>query len=217
MPEDRLRHDELSDPELPVVLRIAGWHCLVVGGGGVAARRAATLLDAGAVVTLVATEPGPDVRAITAPDLVVVVRPYRDGDAAGFRLVVAATGDPVVDRQVVEEAESLGALSSGADRSTAAGLGFPAVWRSGSVTVAVSTEGRSPALARWLRTRLHRALPNELTRLVELSEEARTLLAASGRPTGSLLWDPFLDQMAELLEAGQEHGAETLVIDATRR
>lgn len=181
------------------------------------ARRAATLLDAGALVTLVATEPGPGVRALTTPHLVVEPRPYRRGDVAGFRLVVVASGDPEVDRQVVEEAESLGVLSSGTDRGTPASVGFPALWRSGPVTVAVSTGGKSPALAGWLRNRLQCALPGELTRLAELSEEARALLAASGRPTASLHWNPFLDQVAQLLDAGRQLEAESLVIDATRR
>ena len=97
-----------SSPMYPVVLRVEGRSCLVVGGGPVAARKAAGLLACGAHVTLVAPVLHPAVEALRADHpigaasgtLHILERRYRRGEAADFRLVVTATGDGEVDGEV---------------------------------------------------------------------------------------------------------------------
>ncbi|HEY1733871.1 MAG TPA: NAD(P)-dependent oxidoreductase, partial [Acidimicrobiales bacterium] len=120
---------DMSAPALlyPVVLRVEGRPCLVVGGGPVAARKAAGLLGCGAVVTLVAPRVDPSVDALrpgpagagarspTAGALTVERRPYRHGEAAGFQLVVTATGLPAVDAAVAEDATAAGIWVNSAD------------------------------------------------------------------------------------------------------
>ena len=126
----------------PVVLELTGRSCLVVGGGPVGARRARGLAAAGALVTVVAPR---TVAAIDDdPVLVVERRPYRPGEAAGFHLVVTATGDPDVDRVVVGDAVAAGVLVGSADRTVPGTIQLPAVHRDGPVTVAVSTGGAQP-------------------------------------------------------------------------
>ena len=189
-------------PGYPVLLDLTGRSCLVVGGGPVAARRARGLVASGARVTVVAPE---TVAAIDGdPALAVEHRPYRPGEAARFHLVITATGDPAVDRTVVDDAVQAGVLVGSADQGVPGTLQLPAVHREGSVTVAVSTGGSSPGLARWLRGRIASSLPAGTAVLAELLDQARRDLQADGRPTDSVDWQRALDErLAPLVEAGR--------------
>ncbi len=218
-PEDRLGHD------FPVVLDLAGRSCLVVGGGPVAARKVRTLVDAGALVTVVAIEVDPAIdRAardasgtVDNPGPVGTVaavehRPYRSGEVAGFDLVVSATGDPTVDDVVVADGRAAGVWVNGAGRGGPGTVRLPAVWRRGPITVAVSTGGASPALARWLRDRIASSLPSGLETVVDLMDEARAELQATGRATDSVVWDRLLeDQVLPLVEAGRTDEARAVL------
>ena len=188
-------------PGYPVVLDLDGRPCLVVGGGPVAARRVEGLVAAGGRVTVVA------VTTVTAIDdhrsVEVEHRPYRRGEVVGYHLVLTATGVPDVDRAVVADATAAGVLVNSADRAAPGSALLPAVLRDGPVTVAVSTGGASPALARWLRGRLSSALPAEVGAMAELVDEARRSLQAAGRPTESVDWATLLDEILPLVEAGR--------------
>jgi precorrin-2 dehydrogenase/sirohydrochlorin ferrochelatase len=195
-------------PGYPVVLLLSGRRCLVVGGGPVAARRTAGLLEAGARVTLVAIEAGEAVRRLDARagpgTLDVEIRPYRAGEAGRYDLVTTATGRPEVDRQVIADATQAGVPASGADGASPGTVQLPAVHRAGSLTVAVSTGGASPALARWVRDRLAAAVPAGVDALAGLLDEARTAVKEAGRPTDSVPWPTLLDEeVGPLVEAGR--------------
>src|SRR5215469_10570129 len=90
----------------PVALDVSGRPCLGVGGGPVAARKARGLLECGARVTVIAPSLGSDMEALVPRLHAVERRPYLDGDAASFRLVVTATGLPEVDGAVHADAEA---------------------------------------------------------------------------------------------------------------
>jgi precorrin-2 dehydrogenase / sirohydrochlorin ferrochelatase len=194
-------------PDFPVVLDLAGRPCLVVGGGPVAARKVRALVEAGARVTVVAIDVVPAIDSVGvagSAGVAVERRPYRSGEAAGFDLVVTATGDPSVDDAVVADARAAGVLVNRADRSRSGTVRLPAVLRRGPVTVAVSTGGTSPALSRWLRDRIASSLPAGLETVVGLMDEARTELQASGRSTESVAWNSLIeDRIVPLVEAGR--------------
>ncbi len=199
--------DPSSHHDVPVVLDVAGWPCLVVGGGEVAVRRTRGLLAAGARVTVVAPvvagaigELAEHARAVggPGPPLAVELRPYRSGEAAGYRLVVTATGRSEVDATVVADAMAGGALVNSAHRATPGNVRFPAVHRAGPVSLAVSTAGTSPALARWLCVRAAAGLPPELPTIAALVDEVRTAQQDAGQPTGSSDWAALLDQSGPL-------------------
>ena len=78
-------------------------------------------------------------------------RPYRRGDVAGYRLVVAATDDPATNRAVFEDGEAAGVWVNSADDPASCSFTLPSVVRRGPIMVTVSTGGHSPALATWLR------------------------------------------------------------------
>ena len=207
---------DASASDYPVVLSLDGCPCLVVGGGPVAARKARGLVEAGAVVTVVTRRSSPTMEALVgAVRFVVELRPYREGEAAGYDLVVTATGDPTVDRRVVADAVAAGVLVNSADGDRPGTVRLPAVIRRGAVTVAVSTGGTTPALARWVRDRIAEALPAQLGAVATLVEEARAEVRAAGRATDSVDWSGLLDLVVlPLVEAGRVDEARAALRDA---
>lgn len=190
-----------SAPLYPIVLRLESVPCLVVGGGRVAARKAAGLLECGAELTAVAPEFSPEMERLPLRRL---ARPYARGDLAGFRLVLTATGLPSVDRAVFEEGEELGVLVNAADDVEGCRFFLPALLRRGPVTVAVSTGGTSPHLASWLRDRLGDGIGPELGAVAELLANARRRLKEAGRSTQLADWESLLDDdLVRLVTAGQ--------------
>jgi siroheme synthase-like protein len=150
-------------------LDLAGRRCLVVGGGRVGAEKASGLLACGARVTVVS----PELRG-PFETLEVEWRAgcYRRADLEGMFLVIAATALPDVNRRVHRDAEARGMLCNVADVPELCNFILPAVHREGPITVAVSTGGASPALAKRLRSQFagllgprHAALALELEAL----------------------------------------------------
>ena len=191
----------VEQPQYPVQLTVAGRRCLVVGGGRVAVRKAGGLVDAGAVVTVVA----PEVRdELAALDITVERRPYEPGEAAGYRLVIAATDDPAVNHQVFLDGEANGVWVNSADDPENCSFTLPAVVRRGPITVTVATGGHSPAMASWLRTRLADELGPEYEVLLQLLAERREALRSEGIDTEGLSWQEALDsEMLDLVRAGR--------------
>jgi precorrin-2 dehydrogenase / sirohydrochlorin ferrochelatase len=191
----------VEHPMYPVNLVVAGRRCLVVGGGRVAAEKAAGLLDCEAAVHVVATDVGAGVRAL--PGATWDERPYRSGDVAGYRLVVTATDDPEVNRQVFEEAEAAGIWVNSADDPANCTFTLPARVRQGPVLVTFATGGRSPAVATWLRRRFEAELGPEYTVLVDMLAEERARVRSEGRSTEGLDWQGALDSgMLDLIREG---------------
>jgi siroheme synthase-like protein len=198
----------------PVSLNLVGRSCLVVGGGPVAARKAKGLLECGATVTVVAPDIC-DAMAELAP-LTIERRRYVSGDAGAHRLVVTATGIDDVDSAVYTDAEAAGVWVNSADDVTHCSMILPSVHRDGAVTVAVSTGGRSPALAAWLRRRLARDDGAGWGNLAELLAEARERLRAEGRSTEKVDWTALLDgPLPELVRDGQLEQARAVIDAAT--
>jgi siroheme synthase-like protein len=177
----------------PVSLKVAGCPCLVVGGGRVAARKVRTLLECGAIVTVIAPSLGDDMETLASRLRTVERREYAAGDAADFRLVVTATGLPEVDGTAYVDAEANGVWVNSADDLEHSSFILPAVHRDGAVTVSVSTGGLSPALASWLRTQFAAGFGEGLGVLAELLGEARQRLKDVGRPSDSVDWAALLD------------------------
>lgn len=140
------------DAPYPVFLDLVGRRALVVGGGPVAAHKVAGLLRAGAHVTVVA----PDAVSEIAedPDVRWHERPYRRGEVASYTIAITATNDPAVNRQVARDGNAANVWVNSADDPKNCAFILPSVVRRGDLQVAVSTNGRSPAMAQWARRRL---------------------------------------------------------------
>jgi len=195
-------------PIYPVGLVVRGKRCLVVGGGPIAARKAAGLVAAGAEVHVVAKKLSPEMKAVQGLAS-VSERPYRAGDVAGHWLVMVATGDTVTNQAVFDDAEASGVWANSADDPERCSFILPAVARQGPVSVAVSTGGYSPALASWLRAHAAEHMGPELAELAEMLAIARDRLKADGRSTEEVDWRPALSwAMLDLLRQGRRAEAE---------
>ena len=168
-----------------------------------AARKAGTLLDCDAVLTVIAPALGDDMEALVPSLHALERREYGKGDASAFRLVITATGIPEVDGAVYADAEAAGVWANSADDVAHCSFILPAVHRDGPVTVSVSTGGLSPALASWLRTRLAADCGDGLGIVAELLGEARANLKRAGLRSDAVDWARLLEgPLLELVRAG---------------
>jgi precorrin-2 dehydrogenase / sirohydrochlorin ferrochelatase len=191
----------VDDPLYPVHLVLAGRRCLVVGGGPVARQKVRGLLEAGADVTVVAPTIDDE---IVATGVTCERRPYRSPEAADYRLVIAATGDPAVNQSVYDDAEAAGVWINSADDPARCSFILPARVRQGRLTVTVSTGGHSPALSAWLRQQLDDQLGPEYDALIGVLADVRREVQATGRGTESLDWRAALDSgIVDLTRAGR--------------
>lgn len=156
-------------PLYPVFLHLRSRPVLLVGGGNVAASKLPALLEAGAQVTVVA----PEIRSeLMKPGVRYAPRAFAPSDLEGkFFAVAAAT--PAVNRQVADAAEVRGVFVNAVDDTDSASAYLGGVVRKGGVTVALSTDGRAPALAGLLREALDAVLPDDLDQWVEAAARLR--------------------------------------------
>ena len=193
--------NDMSNSPYPINLDLAGRRTLVVGGGSVAARKVRGLLAAGAHVTVVA----PDAIDEIADDHRVRwhQRPYRRGEVAFYRLAVSATGDPAVDGQVYWDAEAADVWLNSADDPEHCSFTLPAVTARDDLQVTVSTNGRSPAVAAWLRRTIDAAIGPEHGTVVALASEVRAELRSATGTSESTGWEEALDEaLVDLIRAG---------------
>jgi len=163
-------------PFYPLFRDLAGRRCVVVGGGKVAARKATDLVRCGAEVHVVS--PAFDAAFDRALGYQQIAEPYVEKHLEGAVIVIAATDDPQVNRQVAEDARQLGAWVNVVDRPELCDFHVPAVVRRGPIQIAVSTGGASPALARGIRETLENAVDEACGQLAELLGRLRPRILA---------------------------------------
>lgn len=157
-----------------MVLRLGGRRALVVGGGKVAARKAAGLLDAGARVVAVSPQFSPAFsRLVPRGAVTCIERPYQSSDVADASVVVAATDDPEVNALVRADARRAGVWVSVVDDPANSDFIVPAVVRRGDFLLAMSSGGASPGLVGQLRRELDLLVPDDISVLVTLLAKAR--------------------------------------------
>jgi precorrin-2 dehydrogenase/sirohydrochlorin ferrochelatase len=204
-----------STAHYPVNLVLEGRSCLVAGAGAVGAQKVRGLLEAGAVVHVVAPEIGPEVAALAAetPERVQVdQRPYQSTDLDGCRLAIAATDDPATNHQVFLDGEAAGVWVNSADDPTNCAFTLPARIRQGPLLVTFSTGGTSPAVSSWLRRRFTQEFGPEYAELLSLLAEERAKLQADGEPTEGRDWQSALDSgMLDLIRSGHIAEAKGLL------
>ncbi len=139
----------------PVYLNLAGKRCVIFGGGRVAQGKIAALRDAGASITVISPDATPGIqRAVQRGDVEWIARKYEPGDLEGSFIAVAATNVWYVNREIYEEAERLGVLLNVVDDPDLCTFIAPSIVKRDPVTLAISTGGASPALARKMRETL---------------------------------------------------------------
>jgi precorrin-2 dehydrogenase/sirohydrochlorin ferrochelatase len=139
----------------PAFLKLAGRKCLVVGAGKVGQSKIEGLLTTGAVLTVVAPRASESVQAwAEAGELRWHARGFDPADLDGVLLAVVATSSPLLNEWVFEEARRRGVVCNVVDDPAHCDFYYPAVMRRGALQIAVSTDGKSPALAQRLRKQL---------------------------------------------------------------
>jgi precorrin-2 dehydrogenase / sirohydrochlorin ferrochelatase len=146
----------------PIFLKLQGRLCLVVGGGTIAAPKVDSLLRAGGVVTVVAPRVNPEIEEqARTGELIWHVREFAISDLDGMFLVIAATDLQAVNHSVAEAARAHSVLCNSVDDPPDCDFFYPSVVRRGDLQVAISTAGKSPALAQRLRQEVDALLPAE--------------------------------------------------------
>lgn len=190
----------------PIVLDLHDRPVLVIGGGAVAQRKVEGLLAADARVTIVSPVLTPDLATLAADSRVHhEPRRYRAGDLEGFSLVFVATSDPSLSAQVAREGRTRGIWVNAADDPAHCDFILPAVLRRGPLTVSVSSDATSPALAGMVRDELADLLGDEYSALAELVAEVRGELRVARRSVDGATWRRALDGELRTLVAERRH------------
>lgn len=183
----------------PLFLKLEGRRALVVGAGRIAESKIQSLVRAGARVTAVAPEALPALRQEAAEGRFEwLPREFIESDLAGVLLVVAATATQSVNHRVAEAARAQGVLVNSVDDPPDCDFYYGSVVERGDLQIAISTAGKSPALAQRLRREIDELLPRDLGPWLDAIGEKRLRLlnafpASEGRKQA-------LHQLAERVE-----------------
>jgi len=196
---------------LPITLHLAGRACLVVGGGPVAARKVDRLLAAGGHVTVVAPELCPELDGLRAGGRIEhLARAFEEGDLAGKVLVIAATADREVNAEVSRLAQARQLPVNVVDDPALCSFIMPSIVDRDPVSIAISTGGASPVLARLLRARIEALVPAAYGRLAGVMRDfrARVRERFPDMRVRRRFWEEVLQgPVAEMLFAGREKAA----------
>ena len=174
----------------PVFLDVRNRSCLVVGGGRVGTRKVKTLMDCGARVTVISPEVTDELAGLAArPAILLKRRAYRNSDLDDVFLVIGATDDEDLNQRIHQDAESRGKLCNIADQPRRCNFILPSIINQGDLTIAISTAGRSPAFAKFLRRRMKKQFGPEYGAMLALMGAIRERLLP--RPTRPKPINPF--------------------------
>ena len=199
----------------PIFLNVKGKKCIVVGGGEVALRKTEVLLQHGAKVEVVSPELCPELAELgQSGEINTVSREYKDGDLKDAFVAIAATDDGEINRRVVAEARRWAVLVNVVDDAENSDFIIPSYIRRGDVAIAISTSGKSPALARKIRSRLEKELGDEYALLADLIGEVRDEVRQQKVKIGSQSWQAALDidRLLELLRKGEKERARATLL-----
>jgi uroporphyrin-III C-methyltransferase/precorrin-2 dehydrogenase/sirohydrochlorin ferrochelatase len=158
----------------PIFADLEGRACLVVGGGRIAQRKATALLGYGAAVTVVSPSVTRRLAGYArAGRIRHIGRTFRPGDLRGVWLAVASTDDERVNRLVSRSAQARRVFTNVVDQAPLCSFIAPAIYRKGPLTIAVSTGGASPSVAKKLRTELSRTIGDAYAPLLGLLARLR--------------------------------------------
>ncbi|MEW5902839.1 MAG: siroheme synthase CysG [Pseudomonadota bacterium] len=197
---------------LPVFQNVKGRRCLVVGGGSVGARKAGVLLEAGALVRVVAPEIEDDLKA--QANVEAVHARFEPQHLEGMALVIAATNDRAVNQQVSELAQARNIPVNVVDDPELCSFIMPAIMDRSPLMVAFSSGGASPVLTRMMRGKLETVIPQNYSRLAGFAERFREVVKqrVTNPAKRRIFWENVLDGViAEKVLTGDEASAEAML------
>jgi precorrin-2 dehydrogenase/sirohydrochlorin ferrochelatase len=160
--------------KFPIYLEMAGRRAVVIGAGPVAVRKVNALHDAGARITVIAIHVSSAVEeAFSLLDVELVLTPYRKDYLVGATLVIAATNDMILNRQVYHDCQELEILCNVVDQPELCDFYTPAVVKRGDLQIAIGTDGNCPAYAGHIRRKLEDVFTQTHAEFVSLLEQMR--------------------------------------------
>ena len=202
-------------PYYPIFLNLQGKKCVVVGGGAVALRKVMALLDCGAEITVISPKPHAEILKLFKNKTIRFVRRnYEPGDLKEAALSIAATHAKEINRKVAGESKKNGIPVNVVDDSELSDFIIPSSFRSGDLSVAVSTSGLSPAFAKKIRTKLEKNIGMEYAYLLSLIAETRSEIKKKGLRVSAKTWQKSLDleSLILCLKAGRHEEAKAALL-----
>ncbi len=170
-----------SNNLFPVFLKLENLHLLIVGGGYVGMEKLQAVLtnSPATVITIVATQISDAIKEVAKqyPGITLVEKKYSADDLTGHDIVIAAINDPVISKQVVEDANSKKILVNAADKPELCDFYLSSVVKKGNLKIAISTNGKSPTIAKRIKEFLNTALPEEIDELLNNMESIRNKMS----------------------------------------
>lgn len=198
----------------PAFIDVRARRCFVIGGGKIGEEKVSKLLDCGAKVVVISPEVSAGVRELADGERVEWVRrPYRFGDLEGAFIAIAATDNPKVNRQIYDEAQQRNVLLNVVDVTSLCTFIAPSVVTRGEVTIATSTGGASPALARKFRQELARSPILDYADLAPILRKARGELRRRGQAVSADHWQASItdDVMGHVRRGAQDEAMGSLM------
>ncbi len=203
----------------PIFFNTQGKKCVVIGGGSVALRKTKSLLECGAKITVISPKPHREISKLWRERMIrLIERDYRASALKGAKMAIVCTDAKKVNRKAADDARKAGVLVNVADDPKRSDFIVPSFFRRGDLTVAVSTSGVSPTLAKKIRTKLEKDLGEEYAPLLSLIREVRSVIKREGFIVDGGAWQEILDLdfLTRLVKAGSRKKAKTLLLNELR-
>ena len=199
----------------PAFIDVRHRNCVVIGGGPLGEEKVTKLLECDAQVTVISPDVTGPVRDLYSSGKIRwVQRMYRPGDLEPAFIAIAATDDDALNRQIAREAGSRNVLLNVVDVTHLCTFIAPSVARRGEVTIATSTGGASPALARTFREKLERSRIIEYADLAPLLARARSELKRRGMKVNPDRWQTCItEDLLDTVQSGNDEAAYASLID----
>ena len=197
----------------PFFMELSKQPVLLIGGGEVAERKLDLLLKANASVTIVSLEFTSYIEELFVNKNINPIKDYYNIKyltSSSFAFVIAATNDESLNEQVAKDANDNKILVNVVDKPKICDFIFPSILERGPITVAVSTGGSSPVLARMLRTKLETMIPGAYGRLAKIVSENRIPVRKKlvNSKSNGIFWEQMLNgKFLELVLSGQDEEA----------
>ncbi|MBE3565894.1 MAG: bifunctional precorrin-2 dehydrogenase/sirohydrochlorin ferrochelatase [Thermogemmatispora sp.] len=207
----------------PIMLDVRGRRVVVIGGDRIAAEKVQAFAACGAQVCVIAPEWCAELEQVAQEvggQLEMRRRPYQSGDLEGAFVVIATTREPELVEAVWSEAQQRGQLLNIVDLPERCNFITPSILRRDPLTVAVSTEGVSPGLAKLIRQELEQHFSLAYGAFLRLAAEARALLRTQGvtyERRDAFFQEFYRSPVLAHLEAGAEAAARALTAELLRQ
>jgi precorrin-2 dehydrogenase/sirohydrochlorin ferrochelatase len=200
----------------PIALDLQGKRCLVVGGGSLATEKVEGLLVAGANITVVSIEVTPTIAYLAeAGEIALHQRRFGADDLAGIYLAYGATEDRAENACVAADARRVGVMVNAVDDIPNCDFFAVSIVRRGDLQIAISTNGRSPAFARWVREYLDAWIPKAFGGVLDALADVRQDLRAQGSTPPYERWQAAIgEEVFSKLPRGVTDGARERIYEA---